>query len=134
MKSALIQEAMGKIEAHSLKIEMMASYLHYLATNRCTNILNQIKQKRMKIWVIFKFLLQILACIIKKHYIIDSLCTKKYFEEKNGWKSCLQGELNPGLLRDRPSSWPLDQVVTNEIEKKILWCPWCRLIYFRREI
>ena len=43
---------------------------------------------------------------------------KKYFEEKNGWKSCLQGELNPGLLRDRPSSWPLDQVVTNEIEKK----------------
>ena len=49
MKSALIQEAMGKIEALSLKIEMMASYLHDLATNRCTNILNQIKQKRIKI-------------------------------------------------------------------------------------
>ena len=27
---------MGKIDAHSLKIKMMASYLHYLATNRCT--------------------------------------------------------------------------------------------------
>ena len=49
MKSAPIQEAMGKIEARSLKIEMMASDLHYLATNRCTNILNQIKQKRIKI-------------------------------------------------------------------------------------
>ena len=36
MKSALFQEAMGKIEAHSLKIKMMASYLHYLVTNRCT--------------------------------------------------------------------------------------------------
>ena len=46
MKNALILEAMGKIEAHSLKIEMMASYLHYLATNRCTSILNQIKQKK----------------------------------------------------------------------------------------
>ena len=46
---------------------------------------------------------------------------KKYFEDKNGGKKCLQGELNPGLLRDRPSSWPLDHVVTNEIEKKILW-------------
>ena len=40
MKSALIQEAMGKIEAHSLKIEMMASYLHYLVTNMCTNAFN----------------------------------------------------------------------------------------------
>ena len=49
MKSALIQEAMGKIEAHSLKIEMMASYLHYLATNRCTNTLKQIEQIRKKI-------------------------------------------------------------------------------------
>ena len=49
MKSALIQEAMGKIEAHSLKIEMMASYLHYLATNRCTNTLNQIEQIGKKI-------------------------------------------------------------------------------------
>ena len=46
MKSALIQEAMGKIEAHSLKFEMMAAYLHYQATNRCTTILNQIKQKK----------------------------------------------------------------------------------------
>ena len=26
---------MGKIDANSLKIKMMASYLHYLATNRC---------------------------------------------------------------------------------------------------
>ena len=49
MKSALIQEAMGKIEAQSLKIEMMASYLHYLATNRCTTALNQIEQIRKKI-------------------------------------------------------------------------------------
>ena len=27
---------MGKIDAHSLRIKMMASYLHYLVTNRCT--------------------------------------------------------------------------------------------------
>jgi len=36
MKSAWIKEAMGKIDAHSLRIKMMALYLHYLATNRCT--------------------------------------------------------------------------------------------------
>ena len=45
----------------------------------------------------------------------------KIQEEKNDWKSCLQGELNPNLLGDWPRSWPLDQVVSNEIEKKILW-------------
>ena len=50
---------MGKIDAYSLKIKMMASNLHYLVTNRCTNALNQIEQIREKIWVIFKFLLQI---------------------------------------------------------------------------
>ena len=49
MKSAPTLKAMGKIEAHSLKIEMMATYLHYLATNRCTNVLNQIEHKRKKI-------------------------------------------------------------------------------------
>ena len=27
---------MGKIDAHNLRIKMMASYLHYLVTNRCT--------------------------------------------------------------------------------------------------
>ena len=48
MKSAPIQEAMGKIDAYSLKIEMMASYVHYVATNRCTNALNQIEQIRKK--------------------------------------------------------------------------------------
>ena len=73
---------MGKIDAHSLRIKMMAPYLHYLVTNRCTNALNQIEQIRKKIWVIFKFLLQILACIIKRHYIIDSLCTKEIFWRK----------------------------------------------------
>ena len=36
MKSAWILKAMGKIDAHSLRIKMMALYLHYLATNRCT--------------------------------------------------------------------------------------------------
>ena len=36
MKSALILKVMGKIDAHSLRIKMMASYLHYLVTNRCT--------------------------------------------------------------------------------------------------
>ena len=30
----------------------------------------------------FKFPQQILACIIKKHYIIDSLCKKKYLKKK----------------------------------------------------
>jgi hypothetical protein len=49
MKSAPIKEAMGKIDAHSLKIKMMVSYLHYLATNRCTKALNQIEQIRKKI-------------------------------------------------------------------------------------
>ena len=71
MKSAPIYEIMGEIEAHSLKIKMMASCLHYLATNRCTNTLNQIEQIGKKIWVIFKFLLQILACVIKRHYILS---------------------------------------------------------------
>ena len=109
---------MGKIEAHSLKIKMTASYIHYLATNRCTNALNQILQIRKKICVIFKFLLQILAFITKRHYIIDSLCTKNIFWQKNGWKSCPQRELNPDLLGDRPRSYSLDQVVGNEIKKK----------------
>ena len=36
MKSAPIKKAMGKLDAHSLRIKMMASYLHYLVTNRCT--------------------------------------------------------------------------------------------------
>ena len=45
MKSAPIQEAMGKIDAYSLKIEMMP-YVHYVATYRCTNALNQIEQIR----------------------------------------------------------------------------------------
>ena len=36
MKSAPIKERMGKIEAHSLRIKIMASYLHYLVINRCT--------------------------------------------------------------------------------------------------
>ena len=49
MKSAPIEEAMGKIDAPSLKIKMMASYLHYLDTNRCTNTLNQIEQIGKKI-------------------------------------------------------------------------------------
>ena len=49
IKSDPISEAMGKIEAHSLKIKMTASYLYYLATNRCTNDLNQIEQIRKKI-------------------------------------------------------------------------------------
>ena len=109
---------MGKIDAHSLKIKMMASDLHYLVTNRCKNPLNEIEWIRKKIWVIFKFLLQIFACIIKRHYIIDSLCTKNILKKKNGWKSCLQGKLNPDLLSDRPRSLPLHQVVSNENEKK----------------
>ena len=36
MKSAWILKAMGKIDAHSLRVKIMALYLHYLATNRCT--------------------------------------------------------------------------------------------------
>ena len=36
MKSAWIFKAMGKKDAHSLRIKMMALYLHFLATNRCT--------------------------------------------------------------------------------------------------
>ena len=36
MKSAPILKPMSKIDAHSLRIKMMASYLHYLVTNRCT--------------------------------------------------------------------------------------------------
>ena len=30
------KKAMGKIDAHSLRIKMMASYLNYLVTIRCT--------------------------------------------------------------------------------------------------
>ena len=40
MKIAPILKAMGRIDAHSLRIKMMASYLHYLATNRCTKAFN----------------------------------------------------------------------------------------------
>ena len=36
MKSTPILKVMGKIDAHSLRIHMMASYLHYPVTNRCT--------------------------------------------------------------------------------------------------
>ena len=36
MKSAPILKPMSKIDAHILRIKMMASYLHYLVTNRCT--------------------------------------------------------------------------------------------------
>ena len=49
MKIAPILKAMGRIDAHSLKIEMMASYFHYLATNRCTYTLNKIEQIGKKI-------------------------------------------------------------------------------------
>ena len=45
------KKRMGETEAQSLKIKMMASYLHYLATNRCTNTLNQIEQIRKKLWI-----------------------------------------------------------------------------------
>ena len=41
MKRAPILKVMGKIDAHSLRIKMMASYIHYLATNRWTDPLNQ---------------------------------------------------------------------------------------------
>ena len=96
MKSAPIEERMGKIEAHSQRIKMMASYLHHLVTNRCTNALNQIEQIRKKIWVIFKFLLQILACIIKSHYKIDYLCTKKYIlKKKMAEKVAAKGNWTP---------------------------------------
>ena len=61
---------------------MMASYLHYLASNMCTKALNQIEQIRKKIGVIFKLLLQTLACTIRRHYIIDSLCTKNILKKK----------------------------------------------------
>ena len=39
MKSAPILKPMSKIDAHSLRIKMMASYLHYLLTNRCAKAL-----------------------------------------------------------------------------------------------
>ena len=63
---------MGKIEAHSLKIKMMASYLHYLATNRCTKgfesghwtilLLRKIsvKSQLFKILSVFTFFLKLL--------------------------------------------------------------------------
>ena len=82
-----------------------------------------------KIWVIDKIVLQTLAYIIIRHYIIDSLCTKKKITEKNGWKSCLPRELNPGLLGDSPMCLPLDHVATNKIWKKKLWtiCAWIEM-------
>ena len=39
MKSTPFLKAMSKIDAHSLRIKMMASYLHYLLTNRCAKAL-----------------------------------------------------------------------------------------------